>query len=260
MIAVFSWFLRRTGIYPLLALGLLFVSVSSVDFGLRSMVRGLDLALLLGVSALALLAGWLLARLRGGPASLTICALGIIVVLLSVGGLTRAVLSALRSLAAFSAGLMRWPYSQPDPSPALAVLREFASQLNAVLIHLRDWLISIFARQPAFDLVAINLVWCLSLWLAAAWAAWWVRRYDHPLAGLTPIIVVLAAAAGITEHSIFYLVPMLAALLLLLVIASHHRRETRWERTGVDYSFEVRADLAFSAVVLTAGLTLAATF
>src|SRR6185503_3132428 len=104
--------LRRLNTYPVLALGLLLVAVSSLGFGLGTMVRGLDVGLLLGIS---------------------------ILVLLSVGGLTGIVLGAMKSLLGFSLQLLRPPYGQPDPAPVLAVLTELATQLNAVFIHLSDW-------------------------------------------------------------------------------------------------------------------------
>ncbi len=247
---MFYWISRRT----LLSLALLQLALGIVVWQLVSIVRGLDSELLLTVTALGLLVGWGLARssLKGWPSCLVAFTLGIVAVLVRVGRLDGKMVTLLLTLADFASHVSRWPTSgSMDVRPILQVSSELVAAIGTLGARLRDWWWALAANQSAYDPVATAIVWSLLMWGLAIWAAWAMRRRAQPLHGLLPAIALLAVVLFYVGAYPFALLPLLGTTLLLTAFIAHDTREQHWQTVGIDYSDDLRFDLALTVVPLT---------
>ncbi len=259
MLDILGAILRRLGVANVLSLTLLSIALGSLAIGLAGMTRSLDLILLLIVGAPAVFSGWLLAKLRapGRQAGLIIAGLGLIAILIVIGQVGDYMLAALRALALYSWQTLGGSSSASETIAVAQAVSELALRLNVLFTRLYLWLASLAAGEPAFDPVAAALTWGALSWAAAAWAAWAVEK-NHPLWGLTPALVIAAAAAAYSGAGTIFFLPFLAGLFLLIALARHRAREQNWDAVGVDYSVEIRPDVAISAIAVTALLVVAA--
>ncbi|MGH2542749.1 MAG: hypothetical protein ACRDIB_08130, partial [Ardenticatenaceae bacterium] len=245
IVRFFVWLGRRAGLYTLLTIGLALVGLLAVALGLADTVRGLD-RLLVGTIAIAsVLTGWLLAASSIGPwtACFAAIASGAPLVLVSAGGLRGSLLKLLR------------PWNVPGADHPL---RAFAADLAALLVRVGDWLAALLTGEPGYDPVASVLSWCIVLWGTGCWASWSLRRRQAPLQAMLPAGALLAATLSYAGGNAWYTMLLLAALLLLLVLVGHRRRERRWEAGGVDYSLDLRPDVAVAALPLATVLIVTA--
>jgi transglutaminase-like putative cysteine protease len=258
-----GWMIRWVGVRTLLAFALLLVALGSVALGLADLVRGLDAGLLLPVAALGILLGWALGKspLPGWLGGLLGFILGAEAIVLCVGGLDRPLMALLRSLVELVWGVLLWPLEGPLDTYALAfapAFRELESSLIGLLSRGQDWLLALIRGEAAFDPVTTALVWSLTLWITALWAGWMVRRRYQPLHGIAPAGALLLLSLSYTWDDPKILYILLGATLLLLATIGHMARERRWLAAGIDFSPELRLDLALVAIALSLAL-LAAT-
>ncbi len=255
MIETLRWGIHKLGASMVLRVLLLSSALSSIAIGLNSILRGLDVALVLTVTALGLLIGWLLAksRLPGWLAGIIALGLGIVLIFLRVGQLGGKLITLLRTWAAFTWQTWNWPTWRrlPDAQPALQILGQFANDVATLAARLREWLFALANGTPAFDPVAVALLWSLILWMVAVWAAWAVRRHDRPFEALIPGIALLGGMLAYVGGNSGFFLPPLGALLLLMVLSSASARERQWEMNGTDFAEDIRFDLAVVSVPLS---------
>ncbi len=257
-----AWIVRWLGVRTLITLALLLIALVCVALGLADLIRGLDAGLLLPIAVAGMLVGWLLARslLPGWLAGVLAAALGAAAVLIRVGRLGRSLTALLGSLGELAWEFLRWPLdgSAPDTSSIPPALAELEKGTSTLLTHLREWSTAVTGGQAAWDPVATAFVWGLVLWMAAVWASWAVRRRHQPLQGIAPAGTVLAIALSYAWANPYLLWILLGATLLLLAVSGQVVREGRWEIAGIDFSPELRLDLALVAVPLSLALMAAA--
>ena len=254
MITLLRWGVHKLGGQAICSWILLLTALSSIALGPGSIIRGLDGGLVLTVIALGLPAGWTMAksRLPGWVAGLSAPGLGIGLAFLCVGQLGGELVLLSQTWAGLLWRSRNWQVSQPRPDvqPALQALSHFANDMATLAARLRDWLATLAAGAPAFDPVAVALMWSFILWLVAVWAAWAVRRRERPFEALVPGVALLGAMLGYTGGNPAYLVPVLGALLLLLVLSNAGARERQWNLMGIDYAEDIRFDLAVISIPL----------
>jgi transglutaminase-like putative cysteine protease len=261
-IRLITWIDDELNVSRLLTLVLLLTALISVALGLASVVRALDLGLLLLLTILGVLVGWRLAVsswpawLAGSLALVT----GIVVIMIRVGRLGEGIMSALWLLLVLAWQIARWPQDgSPDSVPLQLVLVELWAGSGTLLSRLFDWLLGLVAGDPIFDPVAVVLVWGLALWVVAVWAGWTVRRHDQPLWGLLPAGVLLVVSMAYGVGNFAFLLLLLGSTWLLLALVSYARRERRWQAAGIDFSLDIRLEMSVTAIWLSAVLvTLAA--
>jgi transglutaminase-like putative cysteine protease len=245
----------------LLSLALLLVALRSVALGLAGVVRGLDAGLLLPVAASGVLIGWILARLPlpGWLAVVVASALGVGAVILHVGRLGGTLLALLRTLFNLAWEGWRWPLDGlPDGTSVLLTLAELWAGVGTLLARLRTWSLALAAGEPAFDPLAVALVWGLMLWAVAAWAGWAVRWRDRPLLGVAPAGALLAATLSYMRGQPSALLTLLGATLLLTALVRHDTRERRWQTAGIGLPPDIRLGVTLVALSLSLGLVAAA--
>lgn len=141
---------------------------------------------------------------------------------------------------------------QVGPAPAVPYFAEQWSALVSYAGRVAWWVQGLVTGEGAPDnLVVIGLAGLLA-WAVAAWAGWWIARRSQPFVGLLPTGLFLAQQVYLAADVRWSLLLFLAATALLLVAVRWHSLTARWERTGADYSPELRLDWAFAAAGITA--------
>lgn len=282
MSSVIGWVVRRVGGATILTLVLLALALGSVALTLSSIVRGLDPDLLITMSALGALTGWLLARsrLRGQLALPVALALAFATVLLRVGQLWNEVWTLAVAIGRAVGGLQSprftvqlWLTALSSPSaavgspsvtlnplsiafgqvtltlnPVSAALGSLTAALLTLAARLELWVRAMSSGQPVFEPVASALVWSLALWLIACWAAWMIRRSVHPIIALAPQLVLLALVLAYTGRDAMVFVFVIAPALVLRVMLSHLARQRRWQNDRIPYADDLGFDLGIIAI------------
>jgi transglutaminase-like putative cysteine protease len=262
MIELLSWLIRKLGARAILSLALLLIALGNIALALRSIVRGLDTELVLTVTVLGVLVGWVLAKspLPGWLAGIVALTLGAEAIIVRVGQLGGKVIALARALIDLSAGILAWWFSHqvPDARPTLLILAELWNGASALLLRLGDWVVVVSGGVPAFDPVAAALLWSGVLWMVAAWAAWGVRRRAQAFESVIPGIALAATMLAYTGGDTHFLVLPLGALLLLMALIGHGARERRWTLAGIGTAEDLHIDLMVTAVPLSVILVIVA--
>ncbi len=150
--------------------------------------------------------------------------------------------------------LLRWLAAQLGerdvPAPAVTYFQEQGAALASFGQRLAWWTSGLVGGQGTPDnLVVIGLAG-LAAWALAAWAGWWVARRGQPFLALLPTGSVLAVVAYWAEDVRWTLLLLLASTTLLLVLGRLVWSMAGWEREGVDYSPEIRLDVALTGLAL----------
>ena len=249
-----TWGIRRWGVRNILVFCLVLVALSSVALGLADLIRGLDGGLLLAVIFCGVMLGWLLASsaLPEWLALVIALALGAEVAIYQMSQLGPAVRAVIGAAINLVRDAQNWSTGGPNPDIAAfsQSLTELITDANSTLSRVYDWSRYVLRGEPAFDPIAVGLLWVLGLYAVAVWAGWAVRRRHQPLVGLAPAGALLAISLSYTFSSPVYLQILMSATLLLMVVTRQIARERRWETDGIDFSPELRFDLAVSVLPL----------
>jgi len=255
------WLVRRIGWQNLLVLGLLLTILSCIALGLAEAVNGIETGLVWSLSGLGLLAGWLLARSRLSGVSAAGLAFvgGMAAVLWRVGRLSNSLIRLWLALNELALRALHWHPGAPALQfmPLKQALVDLGERVLVLLARTAGWLAAL-VKQPAFDPIATALVWGLLLWLVGLWAGWTTRRYGRPLAAVLPGASVLAISQAYSGQSAVLLLVVLGASLFLMALLSYGRNERRWKSSAIDYSEDIRVELALLTIPLVLGLTMLA--
>ncbi len=145
-----------------------------------------------------------------------------------------------------------------DLFPLVPVLQHALGRMALFLSHLQLWAASVaegggVQDDAVFLLLALFLGWGLGAW--AGWA--FVRRQDA-WAALTPTGMLLAVQAFFADEGFAWLVLFLGLLLVESIALSHLERERTWQHANMDYSTEIRLDLAVVGSLFSLGIVVAA--
>lgn len=250
MNAGWRWLTTNTFI----VLTLLWSAFAIMALGLRTSVREFDAVTMLGLMTLALLVGWGLARLPF-PAWLATgvsLILGIETIVWRIGQLSRQVIALVQSIGALGVQIWNIPRGAVvDGTATIDALNELWNVIAILFLRLGDWLTAVINGVPAFDPVAVALVWSMLGWAMAFWASWYAFRHRRALLALAPCVALLAAVLAYGGASPGFLVLQLAVLLLLFVAVSHGEREQRWRSNNISSAEDLPLDLTVAAVPLT---------
>ncbi len=222
----------------LLALGVvLTLPYAAVD---SALVPGLRPAIWLSFLGLSF-SWWLAYRLRlpGIAAALILGLSGIVATL--VWGVR--VLNA-RPLVGQAARWVAWRAGeQAAPPPSITYFRDQWDALAGYGQRVVWWLDGLVNGPGVPDnLVVIGLAGLLA-WCFAAWAGWWIARRGQSFVALLPTGIVLAQLAFWVDDTRWSLITFLGATAMLLVMSRLSWLMRHWDRTGTDYSPEIRLDM-----------------
>ncbi len=247
--------LRWLGWHTLFAIALLWLACAGAAWQLSDLIRGFDVGLQWQFVTFALLLGWLLARTSCSLARAALFALtfSFVVVFVRVGQL-HVQLSALANALASAEASLLWSHQVPGLAATLQSAAELLSALLTLVVRTHDWLLAAANGQSVTDPVALMIVWGVCLSLLSAWAAFVVGRESQPLKALLPLVVVMSANAFYARAFPSALLIMMSVLLALQVTLSQRAREQRWRAAMLDYSDEIRFDLALHVAPIWIGV------
>jgi transglutaminase-like putative cysteine protease len=254
MITLLQWLLKRVGLGTLLQVSLLGFALWFVASGLVGAVKSLDLALLTWTIITALLASWLAARtkVKARWAAVRLIGLGLAFVLVFQGQIVGPFAVLTLRLAQFLYLTTRWLVmkNMPPVNPTLLSLAvdDLRNQAFSVIGHFSTWLAALAAGHTASDSLVNAILWGYLVWIVSAWAAWYIRRQGQPLRALLPATALLAAVLNFVRPSPILLIPVIAITFILMIIIEHQNRERRWEQEKIDYTTEIRVEIAFFAI------------
>lgn len=252
---ILGWSAHKLGTRTILTWLLLLTAQASIALAMNNLVRGLDLPLVLTVTTLGLLIGWVIARtnLPGWSAGILLIVLGIGIDFVRVGQQIGKIILLFEELADFIFKIINWriPSQVLDARPVLQIASQLATDTSALAIRWCDWLSALVTGTPSFDPVAAALMWCFVLWVLATFAAWAVCRREQPFIALLPGIALLGTMLAYAGGNPGYLFPVLSALLLLMILTNAGARERRWNLDGIDFAEDIRFDLAVMGVLVS---------
>jgi hypothetical protein len=260
MIELLARLLRAIGAQAMIAFALLAIILGSVVLGVSSVIRGLNLELVSSVTLMAMLGGWLLARLPfpGWLASAILALFGSEIILMRVGQLEGKLFGIARTLIELTMQAVQ----RKNILPLLISLENASGELlgvvAALIVRLGDGLVALMTGVPAYDPIVSALVWSAAFWAIAAWAAWGVRRRAQVFSALVPGIAMLTIVLGYARGDANYLILPLAAALIAMTFVSSAFRERVWRIARVDFAQDLASDQMMLAVPLTIGLVAAA--
>ncbi len=258
--------IHRLSTPGLLSLSLLLFALGYSALMLSGIIKGFEgfhglLAVFLGVCT-----GWILAttNLNFRKSLLVILLTSFLWVILISGQLIRplAVLFARFGNAYLAA--WRWILVKealpPDLAPIHLALQEAANHLIALESRLSVWTIRVINGESTFDPLIVLIVWSLLFMLISAWSGWFVRRRWQGLIAVLPAAFILAGTTNYIREAPYSLLPFLSASVLLMITASQAGREFHWEDSQLDYSPEIRADIATITIPITVILLVIGSF
>jgi len=247
--------LGRIGWWRVAALLLLWLGLVSVMLEAAVSVPRLDTLLLLGVLTVSLICGVVAAHtpLRPAKALSLLLLLGLAVTGISLRELWSRLVTVLAALSEFG------PFARRivDPLPLQRAVQDLTAAVQVVLYRLWEWGGTVLAGHYAYDPVALMLASGFTVWCVGAWAALSVFRRGQVAAALGPAAIVLAAILYGAQRYPSGLLVLLSTGLLLAVLNAHHAREQFWHTARIDYSEDIRLDLAVVVVPLTVGIVFA---
>lgn len=262
LLRMIQWGINKIGKETLLTLLLLLGVCASLVYGLSNIVRQLDSNLLWASSFLGLLIGWYFARSRlsGLLAGFLILLVGLLAIMMSIANFGSQMLMLLQALNQFANQIIHWrpDFPLPDVTLLTIIFTKLAMGAGTLLFRNFNWLIGLARGQASFDPVATTMVWSISVWLAMGFAGWMIRRHDQPLLGLLPASALLVSSLSFVRGSASLTLPLLLAVLFLIAKVDYTTREHGWQTKGIDYSEDIRFDLALAVFPVVIGLTLLA--
>jgi len=261
---LFNWSIQKIGKQTLLTWILLLGILAPLVYGLSNIVRQLDSNLLWTISFLGLICGWYFARSRlsGIQAGFLIVALGIVIISGIIGDLGGRLLLLPQALNQLANQVLHWrpDLPLPDITPSVMIIADLATRTGTLLLRNSEWLLGLATGRSNFDPVATSMVWCLGIWLAVGFAGWIIRRHDQPLLGLIPVTALLVSSLAFVRASPALVLLLLAAILFLMAKIDYTVRERSWQSRSIDYSEEIRFDLAVVVILVVISLTTVAAF
>ena len=216
--------------------GLLVLALTSIGYGLAELVKGISSNPTFLLALLGTFTGWQLARSRWNAwrsaGIIVLC--GVFVLLLTVGRLAAPLWELVAAI--FAARLQLLLGQLVNVSRIVTAWGRLSQTLGGLLARIVGWFPHVGGKSVSSDSLVIGILWGLTLWLLACWAAWMVRRRSAALPALLPGIAVLAWASYYTNsrRSLFALLLVGAALVSLQVIQNYHSSRRRWQAVGLD--------------------------
>ncbi len=240
-------------------LALLFILLTAAASGVTLVLAGPDWGLLWKSLLIGLLLGWGLAALRK-PAwlsALLIVLLGVLLNLLSSGGLSGPLVGVFVELIRLPAHLLR--ASQIGAVDLSALNQQtalFANAVGVVVGRIFTWTSTLLSTQSAYDPVAARFVWSVLVWMTAAWAGWVVEAAHNALLAVVPVLGVFLTSLSYGQRSTSVTYLVLGITLVLMAVVQYGRRENEWEQTRVAYPPRKNRQVGNTALILAAVLVI----
>jgi transglutaminase-like putative cysteine protease len=253
--------IRKIGNVTLLTLLFLWAGMGCLVFGFSASIKGLDGWPLFGVAVAGVLTTWLLARSRlsGWVAAALALLGGIVGIGLTIGRLSGLLLRLSQAAASYESQVVRFRAWTPeqlaklDVIPLMNAWQELIQGATTLGVRTLNWIRALTTGHPAYDPLAIVLVWSLVVWIVAVWAAWFIRRQGRPLLALFPIGLLLAIDLAYTGTSLYPLISWIGVVVIMQALGSYSIRTTEWRRSGTDQA-EIEGEWALAVAFIAVAL------
>ncbi|WP_374689181.1 transglutaminase domain-containing protein [Promineifilum sp.] len=233
IVRAYNRFRPRQGWLPLVllagALGCLAFSVLEVEWVPRDGV-------VVATIALGFLAAALMAQRRGHPA--------LAWAVLLLGGAALSVVLVAELLPPWRVVTTGWP----------ALLDFWQNQAALFADRVAGWARAVRSGGRSTETIVFSLGLALAGWLVAAFLAWSSYRLRQPYVGLTLVGFALAVNTFYGQAGLYWAVIFFGLAVTAGTYLNYLYREGEWERTGLDYSDEVRLDLLIYAAGVSLGI------
>ena len=243
-------------IFWALAAMLVFALASGMDVS----IRNFPLTWMFFLGMIAFLLAWILSGSQRKSTLLFIIGLssGLFILMLLNSGAGR------NLFLTFVHGFRLDKYFEPfkrypvDADIFLFFLQNSITSLFNTSKDLFTWTCLLFSNSARFDTNISEIFWGTILWSASFSSGWLFRRKKHALVASLPIITLLIGILGYTRQKTTGLALGLSALLMMIVIFEHLRHENDWTLNKIDYSEEIRMDIAFTSIPIIAAILMIA--
>ncbi len=261
----------------LLLFSLLAGTMLSIAWGFMIAIPWLELPYT-WIVMLSIGSGWLLARtrLRLPAAIFLAAAVGAIILLVHFGNLYRPIYTLVQTWAASLRRVLFWdPNRLPDFSMTALALNDLGMRASILLYQFGNWSGEIITDQihliqirmgatitvppRVTDRLMVNVLWSIVMWLTSFWATWGLQRWNNPLTGVAPALILLAFTLDYTKADTLSLLSLLSLLLPLIAMTCYLINEQRWRLEKIDFAEGIRMDMAIAVGLLTVGVVLFAT-
>lgn len=225
---------------------LLALLVNALVIGMVDSIRGLEAAWMVPFGLIAVLAGWIMGEIQQKQVikfGLGLISGGLILILFNSGAYLNLYRSLVEALKLFNP-LQHASHVMPKTGPLLFYLYAAANNFSDYFRALSVWFENFMRSQAGFNPLVAVQIWGSLLWGVLILAGWLFRRKYHALLAGLPVLVLLVSILGYSRQNSTGLIMALAAILLLMVLQEHLARETRWAANHIDFSEELRFDVA----------------
>jgi hypothetical protein len=225
---------------------LLILMVNALIIGMVKSIRGVDSSWMLPFGVLAVFIGWLFSGFIQIKHLLFLIGLlsgWLLIVLFNSGAganLYQAMIEALKL------NILFYPtqYVIPETGPLFYYLYASIAYLESYLIEIAGWIISFFQSQAGFNPHVIIIIWGSLYWGALFSTGWLFRQKAHAFTACLPVLILQTGVLGYSRQHTLGLVISLGCLLFLIVLVEHLKRENHWQLNKIDFSTELRFDIA----------------
>ena len=140
--------------------------------------------------------------------------------------------------------------------PFRSLLADSSVRLSLLVQRLAEWWSVVRGGGVSQDNVPFLLLVGLALWTATVLAVWGIYRWRRPLVAFLPGGAMLAISLYHSGEGLFQLLLFLAVATFLVPWMRFEALVWSWERRGVDYSPEVRFDVALLGLALAGAVIL----
>ncbi len=121
-----------------------------------------------------------------------------------------------------------------------------------------SWVTAVSAGQSSQETAVFAMVLGTLTWLLAAYVGWSSYRQKRPLLGLTLMGTAVACNSYFGQEGFEWVAAFIAAAGITTAVMQYAHLEQGWVKNRVDYSNEIRTELAFYAGAIAVGLLLIA--
>lgn len=245
--------------YPLTAYMLFLLLMLLLVQSITNLDRGLHFDNLRALGLLAAVFGVVLSSLNNQK-NFTLLLVGIslgwIAAFTIIGNLAKPFLEFLQTFIAYFSAYWQYAFREEKILPTADVWQEkWALLMQAIFVLLERlgiWLGTF--PEPNYDPVSLNLVWGFAVWLISLWLYWFLVKKKQVLAGLIPLLIIIAYTYQTTEIGLYTLVWVLGIGLFIKMLANQSRQEDFWEKHQFSFSELTREQTRRNAVVLSIAL------
>ena len=220
--------------------------VNALYLGLANSIRGFSEPWMIPFGMIALFAGWISAGSHWNKVA--VVSAGVLVgpilqVLIQSGAFTDLYRAFTNTFELF----MILPSGIPPNNATAEILFSLylmMADISAIFVDGWRWIGNFFQTQGRFYPEITHAFWGSLFWMAVYSSGWMLRRRRQAFTAVLPASLLLIGVLGYTRQESDGLVLFLGILLFLMVLQEHLKREERWNENKIDYSEELRFDLA----------------